>query len=159
MDDKEVNQGQLVTLMRTEIFEIDELKMTPLRTFCVMLDENNYCDAAELINETNDGAMINDGFDASLYNVTGEGLKLDKDPDEWVPIIQIIAKRKLVRGEELYLEYGKLYWCYRGNFDTLPLAQQVKCRAHYKIIDSDFIKAVAEPKKKKKTVAKKAKRS
>ena len=122
----------------------------------MLLDEHYYLDAAEMIGEDNYGAMINDCFDKNGYNVYGEGLKTDND--HWVPIYQIIAIRDLKLAEELYLEYGKLFWCYRGNFDTLPLEQQVKCRAHYNISDEDFVNVVKEPKAKKQTAKKPKKR-
>ena len=74
----------------------------------------------------------------------------------WVPIFPIYSLRALKSCEELFLEYGKKFWCYRGNFDQLSPAQQVKCRAHYKIKDEDFVNAVAEPKSTKKRQAKAA---
>ena len=49
--------------MKTDLFETKELKKTSLRTFCVLLDEHYYLDAAEMIGEDNYGAMINDCFD------------------------------------------------------------------------------------------------
>ena len=135
--------------MKTDLFETKELKKTSLRTFCVLLDEHYYLDAAEMIGDEN--------FDTNGYNVYGEGLQLVGA--DWVPIYQIIAIRDLKLGEELYLEsYGKLFWCYRGNFDTLSLQQQIKCRAHYNISDEDFVNVVKEPKAKKQT-AKKGKKS
>jgi hypothetical protein len=44
--------------MKTDLFEIKELKKTSLRTYCVLLDEDYYLDAAEMIGEENYGAMI-----------------------------------------------------------------------------------------------------
>jgi len=107
-----------------------------------------------MCNETNFGAYINDCFDPEGYNVYGEGIKMQDGT--WVPIFQLYSLRALKSGEELYLEYGKKFWCYRGNFDQLSPAQQVKCRAHYQIADEDFVDAVAERKKNKKTKVKAA---
>jgi hypothetical protein len=121
-----------------------------------MLDTKFYLDAAEMVNDDNHGAQINDCFDKAGYNTYGEGLKMEDGT--WVPLYQIIAARDLNLGEELYLEYGKLFWCYRGNFKNLTPNQKVKCRAHYNISDDDFVDELMEPKPKKQT-AKKGKKS
>ena len=109
-----------------------------------------------MIRDDNHGAQINDCFDKAGYNTYGEGLKMEDGT--WVPLYQIIASRDLKLGEELYLEYGKLFWCYRGNFKNLTPNQQLKCRAHYNISDEDFVDELMEQKAKQ-PPAKKGKKS
>jgi len=156
-DETEVEDGSRVTIMKCDIFPIKDLKSTAYRSYCVMLDKNFYLDAAEMINEWNYGAQINDPFDNRMYNVIGEGLKNSgESEDDWIPVVQIMATRNLKPKEELYLEYGKGFWCYRGNFDKLPVSQQLKCQEHYQIVEEDFIDEVAEPKKKRKATTKQA---
>ena len=145
-----------VTLMKTDLLPIKDLKKTSYRSYCVLLDTKFYLDAAEMINDDNHGAQINDCFDKAGYNTYGEGLKMDDGT--WVPLYQIIAARDLKLGEELYLEYGKLLWCYRGNFKNLTPNQQLKCRAHYNISDEDFVDELMEQKAKQ-PPAKKGKKS
>ena len=140
--------------MKCEIHGIKDLKTTSFRAYCLLLDDKHYLDAADMCNDTNFGAMINDCFNSEGYNVYGEGLKMEDGT--WVPIFQIFSLRALKSNEELFLEYGKKYWCYRGNFDRLSPAQQLKCRAHYQISDEDFVNAVKEPKSTRKKKGKAA---
>ena len=156
-DETEVEDGSRVTIMKCDLYPTKDLKFTPYRAYCVMLDDDYYLDAAEMINEWNYGAQINDPFDNRMYNVIGEGLKNSgESEDEWIPVVQIMATRKLKPKEELYLEYGKQFWCYRGNFDKLPVPQQLKCQDHYNIELEDFIDEVEEPRKKRKATNKPA---
>ena len=145
-----MKDADTVTTMKGDMYSMITLDQTSFRSYCVMYDDENYLDASEMLTEMNFGAQINDCFDAELYNVTGEAHKVEGS-DDWVPIISIIALRDLLKGEELYLEYGKKYWCYRSNFMSLPVAQQTKCREHYAIVESDFIET---PKVRKVTKAK-----
>ena len=85
MDAYDVPVSTLVTTMKADLHGIKELKKVSYRNYCLMLDNNYYLDAAEMCNENNFGAQINDCFNAEGYNVYGEGLKM-KD-GTWVPII------------------------------------------------------------------------
>ena len=47
--------------------------------------------------------------------------------------------------EELYIKYGREYWCYRLHFESLTEEQQMKCSFFYEIDkDSELVDVVVE---------------
>ena len=89
------------------------------------------------------GNFANDGFDDNLNNADLFTLKGYSD-DKWMTWAIIVAKENLEDGCEVFVKYGKLYWLYKPNFDTLPDDQKVKCRLYYRISDEEFFDPVFE---------------
>jgi hypothetical protein len=89
------------------------------------------------------GNFANDGFDDKLNNADLCTLKAYSD-NKWMTWAIIVAKENLEDGCEVFVKYGKLYWLYKPNFDTLPEDQKVKCKLYYRIADEEFFDPVFE---------------
>ena len=85
----------------------------------------------------NKGNYLNDCFDDSLYNADLNVLRRYEN-NEWVPWCVIIGRENLEDGNEVYIKYGRDYWCYIGNIDTLLGESRAKCMAFYNITDADL---------------------
>ena len=57
---------------------------------------------------------------------------------------ELRAIKTITDGDELYIEYGKHYWCYLPHFETLNEGQKEKCILYYEIdVLVDMIEAPA----------------
>jgi hypothetical protein len=65
-----------------------------------------------MINETNYGAQINDGFDASLYNFAEEGLKLhgETTDDFFVVVIVCLFVRGGISNKSFIASQSQSYY-------------------------------------------------
>jgi len=95
-------------------------------------------DGAGKSEPANKGNFPNDAFDKELTNADMFVLRRDDNKD-WVSWCVIIGRRNLEDGNEVFIEYGREYWCYRGNINTLSKESRVKCMAFYKIHESDIV--------------------
>jgi hypothetical protein len=103
-----------------------------------MLDETYYLDGGGIhYNLANLGNYPNDCFDDQLYNAGMQAMKMGED-GKWVYWVHIFALKRIDDGEEIFIRYGKAYWCYLPNYNSLPKDQQEKCRAYYAIEEADF---------------------
>jgi hypothetical protein len=85
----------------------------------------------------NVGLQVNDAFSKKKYNV-GAQLSTYGDEKEILPYVRLIALKAIKEGAEIYLEYGKPYWLWRPNFDSLTASQAGRCKEHYEILDDEF---------------------
>ena len=67
---------------------------------------------------------------------------------------ELRAIKKIQNGDELYIEYGKHYWCFLPHFESLNEDQKVLCIKYYEIdVLVDMIEAPASKKRTAKPVA------
>jgi hypothetical protein len=109
------------------------------------LDDEYYLDGGEeYYGVNNKGNYPNDPFDDQMVNADIHVIK-NYSGNNWADWCLIIGKESLEDGHEVFVRYGKQYWCFRPSFNTLSLSEKLKCMAYYKIKESDIFDAEEEP--------------
>ncbi len=104
------------------------------------MDDKIYLDCGGSFNKkTNLGNFPNDCFDDNLYNARILPVQTNERGTfvPWV-LIMSMSSHDIIEDCELFIKYGKAYWCYQPNFDTLPDDQKLKCQNFYKIANEEF---------------------
>ncbi len=104
------------------------------------MDEKIYLDCGGSYHKkTNLGNFPNDCFDENLYNARILPVKTNEGGTflSWA-LIMSTSKHDIDEDCEVFIKYGKAYWLYRPNFDTLPNDQKEKCQKFYQIADEEF---------------------
>ena len=57
---------------------------------------------------------------------------------EWADWCAIVGNANLEDATEVFVRYGKSYWCYLPNINTLNVDERKKCMAYYRIRESDL---------------------
>jgi len=137
-----INQGEICCIGFGDISEMKDFDKLLDRTYCLELDDDWFFNAIRFLTEDNTGVFINDCFDDEGYNVEGICLRLG---DKWSRQFEVKALRIIMPDEELYIKYGREYWCYRLHFESLTEEQQMKCSFFYEIDkDSELVDVVVE---------------
>ena len=92
----------------------------------------------------NKGNFPNDCFDEELYNADAFLLRRYEGKQAWITWLVIVGRKNLEDGHEVFIKYGRSYWCYRGNINTLSAETRLKCMAFYKISDNDLVDCEVE---------------
>ena len=92
----------------------------------------------------NRGNFPNDCFDESLYNADAFVMRRD-DNQEWVSWCVIVGRKNLEDGHEVFIKYGREYWCYLGNINSLSAESRLKCMEFYNIKETDLFDCEKEP--------------
>jgi len=137
-----INQSEICCIGYGDISEMKDFDKLLDRTYCLELDDDWFFNAIRFLTEDNTGVFINDCFDDEGYNVEGICLRLG---DKWSRQFEVRALRIILPGEELFMRYGKEYWCYRLHFESLTVAQQHKCSFFYEIDRKfDLVEVIAD---------------
>ena len=134
--------GSIVCIGTGEICHMDLFHTLIDRTFVLELDEEWYFDAANKLTDDNSGVFLQDCFNDKGYNCEAVILKFEAT-DKWSRQYEVRAMKPIKNQEELFIEYGKEYWCYKPHFISLSEDQRAMCIEHYEIDDeNDLIEIV-----------------
>ena len=92
----------------------------------------------------NKGNYPNDCFDDDLYNADAFLLRRYEGKQEWITWLVIVGRKNLEDGHEVFIKYGRAYWCYRGNINTLSAETRLKYMTFYTISETDLIDCEVE---------------
>jgi len=140
--------GSIICIGTGDICKMSLFSTLIDRSYVLELDEDYYLDAAKRLTDDNSGVFIQDCFEEKCYNAYAVCLKYE-ETDKWLRQYEIRALKLISNHEEIFIEYGKDYWCYKPHFMALPEDQKSKCIEHYGIDDEhdliDFDVDDAEP--------------
>ena len=109
------------------------------------MDDEYYLDGGEeFYGVMNKGNYPNDPFDDLMVNAEIHIIK-SVSGDNWADWCLLTGKEGLEDTHEVFVKYGKPYWCFRPSFNTLSEEQKLKCMAYYKIKESDLFDPEVEP--------------
>jgi len=91
----------------------------------------------------NKGNYPNDAFDDNLVNADVQVMRQYSN-DTWVSWCIITGRSNLEDGDEVFIKYGRDYWCYLGNINTLNAETRAKCMKYYNILESDLFDCLTE---------------
>ena len=116
-------EGDLLCKYEGTVLRTAEALRLEDKTYLMRLGTQCYVDARE--HEDVACRYIND-----CRNVKGHNVKFIKKPEEECALA--VATRRLVRGEELYVDYGKWYWASFKNAKKLSDDKVVEARIERK---------------------------